>query len=155
MTPLPAGIQAPDFSLRDQDGKTHSLSAYAGKWVVLYFYPKDDTPGCTVEACGFRDTHADFAAKNAAVLGVSADGIESHIAFAKKFSLPFPLLADTSRETVRAYGALRPATPEKAEGILRVTYLIDPGGRIAKAYAVGDAAPHPGEVLQDVAALSA
>ena len=101
-----AGSLAPDFSLVDQNGETRALSSYRGRWVVLYFYPKDDTPGCTTEACQFRDDYAAVQRLGADILGVSIDNRASHAAFSKKFSLPFPLLADTDGRVAKQYGAL-------------------------------------------------
>lgn len=127
---------APSFSLPDQNGTLHALDQYKGKWVVLYFYPKDDTPGCTVESCGFRDKYADFSSANAVVLGISCDNEESHAAFAKKFSLPFPLLADTEHTMVRDYGVWveKNVYGKQSMGIARTTFVIDPAGRIAHIF---------------------
>ena len=105
MPAMEVGTLAPDFALPDQEGRTHRLSDYRGRWVVLYFYPKDDTPGCTKEACGFRDQMGSLKALDAVVLGVSADDVESHKRFAEKYGLNFPLLADPERKVIRACGA--------------------------------------------------
>jgi peroxiredoxin Q/BCP len=144
------GTTAPDFSLPGSDGRTHSLKDYRGKTVVLYFYPKDDTPGCTKEACGFRDANQALQAKGVVVLGVSRDSIESHRAFAAKYGLPFVLLADETLETTKAYGAWgeklmygKPVT-----GILRSTAVIGPDGNIVKHWPrIQNAEEHPAQVL--------
>lgn len=129
---LPEGSIAPDFSLPDQHGRLHGLADYRGRWLVLYFYPRDDTPGCTEEACRFRDDIGIFADLNAAVAGISVDDSDSHAAFARKFSLPFPLLADRDGKTAAAYGALLNL------GVMRFarrhTFIIAPDGRIAARF---------------------
>ena len=146
------GSPAPDFSLSDQDGKIHSLKDYAGKWVVLYFYPKDDTPGCTAEACSFRDSIAEYKQANVAVLGVSADDEASHGKFAEKFHLPFPLLADRKKETVNAYGVwiMKMLYGKQSMGIRRTSFLIDPKGSIAKVYENVKPEGHAAQILGDV-----
>lgn len=143
---------APAFSLEDQDGKLHSLSDYKGKWVVLYFYPKDMTPGCTVEACSFRDNEARLTAKGAVVLGVSADTVKSHGKFAKAFNLPFPILADIDKSVTKAYGSFgkKKFMGREYEGILRNTYLINPVGEIVKVYEGVKVKGHVQEVLNDL-----
>lgn len=143
------GAAAPAFSLPDQDGKTVSLADFAGKWVVLYFYPKDDTPGCTKEACSFRDRHAELQAKGAVVLGVSGDSSASHRKFADKYSLPFPLLADTEHEVARAYGAwgTKKMYGKEYEGMIRSTVVIDPAGKVAKTWPKVKPDGHGDEVL--------
>lgn len=153
--PLKSGEPAPAFSLPDQTGTTHSLADYRGKWVLLYFYPKDDTPGCTKEACAIRDHFPAFGTLDAVVFGVSADPVKSHAKFAEKYDLPFPLLADERAETVKAYDAWGPKKFMGKEflGVKRVSYLIDPAGRIAKAYPKVKAAEHAEEVLGDLGAL--
>jgi peroxiredoxin Q/BCP len=127
---------APSFDLPDQDGKRHRLDDYRGHWVVLYFYPKDDTPGCTKEACSFRDAHAGLKDLGATVLGVSADDEKSHAKFANKFSLNFPLLADEGGQVARQYESFGEKTSfgRTFEGIYRNTFLIDPQGRIAREW---------------------
>ncbi len=145
------GNPAPDVSLMDQNGETLSLSHYRGRWVVLYFYPKDDTPGCTTEACQFRDAYQSLKNLGAEVLGVSIDQRESHAAFAKKFSLPFPLLADTDGAVARGYGALWGLWPLRFAR--RHTFLIDPQGRIARVYRQVDPQTHSREVIADLKAL--
>lgn len=147
---LPAGIAAPHFSLPDQDGITRELSQYRGKWVLVYFYPKDDTPGCTVEACSLRDSFAELHKKNCVVLGVSADSGESHKLFSGKYELPFPLLADTDRDVIEQYGAVKPKKTPESSGIARVSYLIDPEGIIAKVYPDVVPETHPEEVMADL-----
>lgn len=123
---IQVGDQAPDFSLTDQAGKSVSLSDFTGKWVVLYFYPKDDTPGCTKESCAFRDQYEVFQSAGAEVVGVSADSPESHQAFAAKYNLPFTLLSDRGNQLRKTYGV--PATLGILPG--RVTYVIDPSGTV-------------------------
>lgn len=139
------GQKAPDFSMQDQDGNTHSLATHKGKYVVLYFYPKDDTPGCTKEACGFRDDIGDIEAKGAVVLGVSTDDVESHKLFAEKFHLNFPLLADTDKSVSTHYGVLGESGYAK-----RVTFLIDGTGTIVKVYPAVSPVGHSQELLADI-----
>ena len=124
---------APDFSLNDADENTVSLKDFAGKWLVLYFYPKDDTPGCTVEACSLRDAHADITALGAHVVGVSKDDASSHAKFRAKHSLNFTLLSDPDQKVIEAYGAWGKKMFGK-EGILRRTFLIDPSGAVVKVW---------------------
>ena len=147
-----AGEQAPDFELLDQRGKLHSLSAYAGGWVLLYFYPKDDTPGCTKEACMIRDYFPDFKKLKAKVLGVSVDSVKSHGKFAEKYQLPFTLLADEKKEVVRRYGVWgkKKFMGREYEGTLRTSFLIDPKGKIAKIYKDVNPAVHAEEVVKDL-----
>jgi len=149
--PIDVGDPAPAFALPDQDGETRSLSDYRGQWLVLYFYPKDDTPGCTTEACSFRDNINRLIAQDAAVLGVSMDSVESHAAFAAEHELPFPLLADPEGEAVRAYGALSDFMVIKFAK--RQTFIIDPDGRIARVYRKVDPDEHVQDVLDDLKAL--
>jgi peroxiredoxin Q/BCP len=143
------GNQAPNFQLPDQTGKTVSLSQLAGKNVVLYFYPKDDTPGCTVEACNFRDEHSALEKAGAVVLGVSPDGMKSHQKFATKYSLPFTLLSDAEHKVAEAYGAWG----EKVNygrtfmGIIRSTVLIDPQGKVKHVWPKVKVKDHVSEVL--------
>lgn len=148
---LQPGTKAPAFSLPDQDGKIHSLSDYAGKKVLLYFYPKDDTPGCTTEACEFRDGYEEFQKMGLVVLGVSKDSIKSHKKFAEKFSLPFPLLSDESGEVIRAYGSWgkKKFMGREYEGIFRNSFLIDEKGTIAKVYESVKPKEHAEEVKVD------
>lgn len=141
---LQTNTQAPEFNLLAQDNQSYSLAKFRGQYVLLYFYPKDDTPGCTKEACTIRDQFADFEKLGVVVLGVSADSAESHKKFAEKYHLPFLLLADTNKETIKAYGA---------DGLLftkRVSYLIDPQGMIKQIYPDVDPASHAAEILTDV-----
>ncbi len=145
---LPVGQVAPDFSLVDQNGKTHTLSEYKGKWVILYFYPKDDTPGCTKEACSFRDDILKLRKLGAQVLGVSLDSAESHARFAQKYGLPFPLLADEEGKVTEQYGALQSLGVVKFAK--RYTYLIDPEGKIRKVYQKVDPSKHAGEIIADL-----
>lgn len=135
-TTLEAGQPAPTFSATDQDGATVSLEDLRGKWVVLYFYPRDNTPGCTKEACSFRDNHGELEQLGAVVLGVSGDSAASHTKFAAKYELPFRLLVDHDHEVARAFGAwgLKKQYGREYEGIIRSTFLIDPEGRVAKAW---------------------
>jgi peroxiredoxin Q/BCP len=124
---------APDFSLLDEAGKTHALADYKGKWLVLYFYPKDDTPGCTVEACSFRDARDDIAALGAEIVGISSDDAPSHELFKAKHTLNFTLLSDPDRKAIEAYGAWGKKMFGK-EGILRRTFIIDPTGTVVRVY---------------------
>jgi thioredoxin-dependent peroxiredoxin len=146
------GSPAPEFKLQDQNGKWHSLKDYRGKWVALYFYPKDQTPGCTTQACEFRDNIFAFKDAGAQILGVSVDDVESHKAFSEKHSLPFPILADSTKETTKEYGVLKSylGTLELAK---RDTFLIDPQGRIVKHYSDVDPKGHSQIVLNDIKAL--
>jgi peroxiredoxin Q/BCP len=146
-----AGQAAPDFTLPDQHGKRHGLADYRGQWVVLYFYPKDDTPGCTQEACHFRDDLHRLTAQGAQVLGISVDDSDSHAAFAKKYHLPFPLLADHDGAVATRYGALRDLAVVKFAK--RYTFLIDPQGRIAKTYLKVDTSRHSQEIIDDLKRL--
>src|SRR5512139_1245905 len=143
-----AGQAAPDFNLPDQDGRAHSLKDYAGKWLALYFYPRDDTPGCTQEACSFRDDLQRLTALGAQVVGISVDDSSSHAAFAKKYHLPFPLLADKSATVAASYGVLLNL------GVLKVarryTFLIDPQGRISKVYDKVETSRHSREIIDDL-----
>lgn len=147
--------QAPDFTLPDQNGAMHSLKQYRGKWVVVYFYPKDDTPGCTKEACAFRDGFTRFAERNVQVLGISKDSVASHKKFAEKFSLNFPLLSDESKATIQAYGAWTERGFMGHPGVLRNTYLVNPDGMIVKEYVKVKPELHVDEVLADIDAASA
>jgi peroxiredoxin Q/BCP len=147
--------KAPAFSLSDQNGTTHTLLDYKGKWVLLYFYPKDDTPGCTKEACALRDAFPAFGKLNAVIMGVSADSESKHQKFIDKFSLPFILLADTEKEVVRKYGVWgkKKFMGREYLGINRMSFLIDPKGKIAKVYREVKPAEHAKEVLEDLKAL--
>lgn len=147
--------QAPTFELHDQHGETQSLARYAGSWIVLYFYPKDMTPGCTQEACDFRDNLARVQSAGAVVLGVSADSETRHKKFAEKESLNFPLLADTNHAVCEAYGVWSPKKFMGREflGVVRSTFIIDPKGVIRKVYSRVSVKGHADEVLRDIKAL--
>lgn len=147
------GSPAPEFELPDQTGQLHSLEDYRSQWVILYFYPKDQTPGCTTEACEFRDNIFAFRDLNAQILGVSLDDVDSHKEFAEKHSLPFPLLADTEGTTSTAYGVktrMFGMTVAK-----RQTFIIGPDGNVAKHYAKVKPAEHSAQVLADLKELGA
>ena len=147
------GKPAPAFKLQDQAGKWHTLADYKGKWVAMYFYPKDDTPGCTTQACGFRDNIFAFNKEGAVILGVSVDDVESHKAFAEKHGLPFTLLADADKSVTKRYGVLR--NYGVMEVARRDTFIIDPQGRIAKHYESVKPDGHSALVLADIKALKA
>lgn len=144
--------KAPDFSLQDDSGKQHSLKDYQGKWVVLYFYPKDDTPGCTTEACSLRDARDDIAALGAEIIGISKDGASDHEKFKAKYSLNFTLLSDPDRKAIDAYGAWGKKMFGQ-EGILRKTFLIDPSGVVQKVYGRVTPLGHGEQVLEELKAL--
>jgi len=150
---LEAGQSAPDFRLADQHGKIHTLADFHGKWLALYFYPKDDTPGCTKQACTFRDGLQDLADLGAEVIGVSVDDTSSHADFAKKYHLQFPLLADTAAETTARYHSLINLGIVKFAR--RNTFLIDPQGKIARIYLSASAARNSAEVIKDLKHLQA
>ncbi len=145
-------MKAINFELADENGVVHKLEDYRGKWVVLYFYPKDDTPGCTKEACSFRDSLADLKALGIVILGVSKDSVKSHKQFSEKYHLTFPILSDESTETIKAYGAwgVKKFMGHEFEGVLRKTFLINPEGEIAKEYEKVDVTKHANEILEDV-----
>jgi peroxiredoxin Q/BCP len=146
-----SGGAAPAFDLLDQNGQRRHLEDYRGQWLVLYFYPKDDTPGCTTEACQFRDDYYRFKALDAVVIGVSLDDVASHKAFADKYHLPFPLLADGEKKLAGAYGVLGGFGPIKFAS--RQSFIIDPRGRIARHYARVSPGRHAGEIIRDLQAL--
>ncbi len=150
------GALAPDFTLLDQDGVAHTLSELRGTYVLIYFYPKDDTPGCTKQACAIRDADPDFSKLNAQVLGVSADSVASHKKFVEKYGLPFTLLADEDKTVVNAYGVWgkKQFMGREYEGILRTSFLVAPDGTIAKVYEKVKPELHAAEVLADIQALS-
>jgi peroxiredoxin Q/BCP len=152
---LDPGDPAPPIELPDQDGNPRTLAELRGKWVLVYFYPRDDTPGCTVEACGLRDAAGRYAREGILVLGISADPPKSHKRFADKHRLPFALLADEEKRVIRAYGAWgrKKFMGREFDGILRRSFLVDPAGRIARAYPAVTPASHAEEVLADVEAL--
>lgn len=143
ITMLQNKTKAPDFELQDQNGKIHKLSDYKGSRVLVYFYPKDDTPGCTKEACSIRDAYADFSKLNLVIIGISADSVESHKKFAEKYHLPFTLLADTNKTVIKAYDA---------DGLFtkRISYLINEEGDIIKEYPNVDPATHAAEIYEDL-----
>jgi len=145
------GAAAPGFSLPDQNGTPRRLAEWRGRWVVLYFYPKDDTPGCTTEACSFRDDISLLTELGAQVVGISVDDTVSHKAFAEKYHLPFPLLSDATAEVARQYGALADWLVVKVAK--RYTFIVDPAGRIAKVYLSVDASRHSTEIVVDLKAL--
>lgn len=147
---LGEGKKAPDFSLKDDDGATVKLSGLKGRTVVLYFYPKDDTPGCTKEACSFRDGFKEIQKKGAVVLGVSPDSVESHKKFKEKFHLNFPLLSDTEKKVVNAYGVWKEKSlyGRKYMGVERTTFVIDEAGKIKKVFPKVKVDGHYEEVLE-------
>jgi peroxiredoxin Q/BCP len=150
---LQAGEPAPQFTLTDSQGKRVSLGDFAGRHVILYFYPADDTPGCTKEACGFRDAWDDLRELGVEVLGVSGDDAESHRRFAAKYRLPFTLLSDPGHEVMRAYGAYGEKTMygKKVVGVIRSTVWIGPDGRVRRHWPrVANAATHPDKVLEAI-----
>ena len=149
---LEIGTQAPDFTLPDQNGNMHSLSEYKGKKVILYFYPKDNTAGCTKQACGFAERYPQFTEKGAVVLGISKDSVASHKKFEEKYGLPFTLLADSELVAIQAYDVWQ----EKKNygktymGVVRTTYLIDENGKIVKAFDKVKAADNPEQMLGEL-----
>jgi thioredoxin-dependent peroxiredoxin len=149
-------MQAHDFDLVDQDGKNHRLSDYKRRWVVLYFYPKDDTPGCTKEACSFRDTYHQLQNLGAQVLGISKDSVASHKKFAERYHLNFPILSDESKVVIKAYGAWgkKKFMGREFEGTLRKTFLIDRKGRIKKVYENVSPLNHADEIISDLNSLN-
>jgi len=148
--------KAPGFSLPDQDGKEHLLKDSLGKWVVLYFYPKDDTPGCTVEACSFRDHYSRLKRAGIVVLGVSVDPVKKHAKFVEKYSLPFTLLSDEEKTVVEKYGVWgkKKFMGRQYMGTMRTTFLIDPVGKIVKIYENVKPDAHAEEILSDVKVFS-
>ena len=153
---LTVGQKAPDISLADQGGKIHNLKNYQGKWVVVYFYPKDDTIGCTKEACNFRDNYKTLQQKNIVVLGISKDSMESHQTFAKKYQLPFPLLSDPEKITIEEYQAwgAKKFLGKSFEGIKRKSVLINPQGLITKIYQNVRPIKHAEKIINDVENLT-
>jgi len=150
------GTLAPDFTLLDQEGVSHKLSNYKGKWVLIYFYPKDDTPGCTKQACAIRDADPDFKKLKAVVLGISCDSVKSHKKFVEKYGLTFPLLADEDKSVVNTYGVWgkKKFMGREYDGIFRTSFLIDPDGKIAKVYESVKADTHADMVLADLQTLT-
>ena len=149
---LETGTKAPDFSLPDQGGVIHSLSRYRGKKVILYFYPRDNTPGCTKQACGFRDLYPKFTEKSAVVLGVSKDSVASHKKFKEKYQLSFPILSDTELQVIQAYDVWKEKKlyGKVSMGVVRTTYLIDENGIISKAFGKVKAAQNPEQMLEEL-----
>lgn len=147
------GSKAPGFNLQDQNGDWHKLEDYSGTWLAIYFYPKDDTPGCTTEACNFRDNIYAFKAIGATVVGISVDDVDSHKAFATKYKLPFILLADEEGETADAYGVLRDW--KLVQIASRQSFLVNPQGVIVKHYEDVDPDTHTQQVLDDLEAMMA
>jgi peroxiredoxin Q/BCP len=145
------GTPAPAFHLQDQNGDWHDLADYRGKWLAVYFYPKDDTPGCTTEACNFRDNIYAFKAIGAEVVGISVDDVESHADFSKKYKLPFVILADHTGETAKSYGVLRDWKVTKIAS--RQSFLVNPEGVIVKHYEDVDPETHTQDVLADLKVL--
>jgi peroxiredoxin Q/BCP len=152
---LKIGRKAPAFSLADQDGVIHTLKQYAGEWLLLYFYPKDDTPGCTKEACMIADVYKDFKRMKVNVLGVSKDSAKSHKKFAEKYQLPFTLLSDQTMEMMDKYGALvmKKMYGKEVRGTNRISYLIGRDGKVAKVYPEVDPATHALELIKDLKQL--
>jgi len=143
--------KAPDFSLPDQDGIVRTLSSYKGSWVLVYFYPKDDTPGCTKEACGFRDLASEYKKNNIVILGISKDSVASHKKFAEKYHLSFPLLSDETKDIIKAYGAWgeKKFMGRVFDGVKRISFLINPDQMIQKEYLKVDVFNHSKEIVQD------
>ena len=146
---LEIGTKAPDFELPDQDGRMHTLDEYRGKKIVLYFYPRDNTAGCTKQACAFGELYPQFMEKGAVVLGVSKDSVASHKKFEEKYGLPFPLLSDEGLEAIRAYDVWQEKNMygKKTMGVVRTTYLIDENGVIARAFSKVKAGENPRQML--------
>jgi len=149
---LEVGMKAPDFSLLNQDGETISLSDYKGKRVILYFYPRDNTPGCTKQACGFAENYPHFMEKDVIVLGVSKDSVASHKKFEQKYQLPFPLISDPELQAIQAYDVWKEKNMygKKTMGVVRTTYLINEEGIIEKAFAKVKAAENAEQMLKEV-----
>ncbi|HNT54693.1 MAG TPA: thioredoxin-dependent thiol peroxidase [Anaerolineaceae bacterium] len=146
---ITVGANAPQFSLPDENGTLHQLSDYLGRWVVLYFYPKDDTPGCTTEACGFRDQFADYEHAGVVVLGVSPDGVKSHARFKAKHALPFTLLSDEGHQICEVYGCWgrKKFMGREYDGVLRTTFLISPAGLVHQVFENVKPDGHSAQVL--------
>ncbi len=153
--PISAGIPAPDFELLDDTGAARKLSDFRGRPVILYFYPEDDTPGCTKEACNFRDDYSAYQKAGVTILGVSPDSVGSHVKFKKKYGLPFPLLADEGHRVCDLYGVWGPKKfmGRDYEGVLRTTFLIDAQGRIARVFERVRPAEHSAEMLEALSAI--
>ncbi len=148
-------MKAPEFSLPDQDNKLHALSDYLGKWLIVYFYPKDDTPGCTKEACNFRDSKHEITKRGVAIDGISKDSVASHKKFAEKYTLDFPLLSDPEHKVIEAYGAWgkKKFMGREFTGTIRNTVLINPKGEIEKEYKNVNPLSHAAELIADLDSL--
>jgi len=148
-------MNAPDFTLPDENGKPHSLSDYRGGWVIVYFYPRDNTPGCTTEACGFRDSFATLTKMGVVILGISKDSVASHRKFSDTHNLNFPILSDEDKSTLKAYKAWgkKKFMGREFEGTIRKTFLIDPVGNIRKVYERVIPVGHAGKVIADLTRL--
>lgn len=153
--PIDSGIPAPDFELPDETGALRRLSDFRGKPVVLYFYPKDDTPGCTTEACNFRDDYSAYEEAKVVILGVSPDSVKSHVKFKEKFALPFPLLADEDHKVCELYDvwALKKFMGREYMGVLRTTYLVDAHGQVVRVFEKVKPAEHSDELLAALDAI--
>lgn len=151
---LSEGVKAPGFELLDSEGKLHKLSDYAGETIVVYFYPKDDTPGCTKEACSFRDSYADFKKAGVTIIGISPDKVESHKKFKEKYALPFTLLADPDHAVCEAFDVwgLKKSFGREYEGVFRTTFVIGPEGEIKRVFENVKPSDHSQEVLEAIAA---
>jgi peroxiredoxin Q/BCP len=151
LNPLQPNTIAPEFTLLDQDNKSHSLSDYKGKWVLIYFYPKDDTPGCTTQACGLRDSIEEYTQAGITILGISKDSVKSHKKFQEKHNLPFTLLADTEIEVAKKYGIWGPKKFMGKEflGMHRISFLLNPDGIIKKVYDKVNVLTHASIILED------
>ncbi|MEY3784205.1 MAG: hypothetical protein RLZZ230_527 [Candidatus Parcubacteria bacterium] len=154
---LTINTSAPDFELTDETGKNRRLSDYKGKWLIIYFYPKDDTPGCTKEACGIAEVYDEFASLGVTVLGISKDSLASHTKFKEKYHLPFTLLSDETATVIDAYGAWKEKSMygKTFMGINRITYIISPEGKVVKVYPKVSPADHALELLTDLRGLIA
>jgi len=150
---LSEGVKAPDFELKDSEGNLHKLSDYAGQTIVVYFYPKDDTPGCTKEACSFRDSYAEFNKAGVTIIGISPDKVASHKKFKDKYALPFTLLADADHKVCEAYGVwgLKKSFGREYEGVFRTTYVLGPEGEVKRVFEKVKPSDHSKEVLREVA----
>ena len=150
MTQLREGQKAPVFKGRDQEGKLLSLDDFIGKKVILYFYPKDDTPGCTAEACNLRDNYNDLLSRDFVIIGISPDSENSHIRFRDKYNLPFSLIADPDKKIIKAYGSwgVKSMYGRAYEGVLRVTFIIDEEGKVLKKISKVDTKNHAAQILK-------
>ena len=149
---LAEGVKAPAFDLQDSEGQSHKLSDYSGQTIVVYFYPKDDTPGCTKEACSFRDSYADFRQAGVTIIGISPDAVSSHKKFKSKYELPFTLLADPDHAVCEAYGVWGPKKMygREYEGVYRTTFIIGPEGNIQRVFKNVKPSDHSQEVLAEI-----